>query len=143
VTAAPTTAPPVTAPPPTSAPAGKEAEPLAVAFVRAILTGGDASQYVRTASVVTDAKALLQGYGSTATVAIHPTYVDPNAQAGVGGQCQLIGDVTLQCAVAVGSSGDDGGVLVGVLVSNIPPEAGSPDAPTVPNYVAGIEGLAG
>jgi hypothetical protein len=127
-------------------------EELAVAFVRAATLGEDLSPFVRDNGVAAEASSSLEA-GSEAAAwefSMEPDYVDPLSQGGEGGDCQLIGDVTLTCAVLIGRPATDdmpdpSYSLWAVQVTNIDPNATSPDdpLPPVPYYVVAIEGLAG
>lgn len=137
----------------TPTPSGTPSTPeeLAVAFVRAASTGEDLSSFVHDPAVIAEAAPLEVGPEAAGwEFSMEPDYVDPNSQAGTGGDCQLIGDVTLTCAVLIGRPATDeipdpSFSLYAVLVTNIHPEATDPSdpRPPVPYYVVGIQGLAG
>ena len=143
-----TTTPPTTAAP---APGSPAPEQVAVGFLQAAVTGGDPGQFAPDAAV---AKAATLEWADVAdadragiTVAMEPTFVSPEAQAGGPGECQLVGDITLQCAVIVSpptsAAGEGSPTLYAVYVSNMDP-ASSLDDPKYGDYfVIDFEPLAG
>lgn len=149
-----TTAPPETtttteAPTPTTTPpdTGLAPEDLAVTFVRDAAIGNDLAPYVSDESVADDARDLLEA-GPPAEgwlFEMDPAYVDEMSQVGGPGECQLVGDVTLSCAVRVVAPPTNEGDasshrLFAVFISDVDPEAGGPDdLPRVPYHVVGIE----
>lgn len=153
-----TQAPPPPPPPPTTAApaptADMSSEELAVAFMRDAVDGKDLSRYVMDPSVITEAQQAVESFRppiedpSQVVVEMEPDWLDPNAQSGSPGECQLIGDVTLQCAVVMSrperpeNYGSDSTVY-GVFISTVSPDSDIDNLIPVDPYVAGLVGLAG
>lgn len=143
-----TTAPPTTASPEAGSPTAEE---VALAFLRTAVSGGDTRPYAPDAAVA-DA-ALLEwadvadGDRAGFTVEMEPTYVDPEAQAGGPGQCQLVGDITQQCAVLVSppmsTPGEGSPTLYAVYVTNLDPASSLDDPTYVDYFVIDFEPIAG
>lgn len=141
-----TTAAPATTTTPPSTPV--EAEQVAVAFLRAGIMGGDTRSFVNDQAV---AEAAILEWADVAdadragfTVQMDPTYVEPDSQAGGPGECQLMGDITLQCSVEVTPpSGQGDPALYAVYVTNIDPASSIDDPAYIDYYVVDFERLIG
>jgi hypothetical protein len=120
-------------------------EALAIDFVRAVLTGGDATPFVRDPAVLDDATSALadrRANGGPFEVHMHPIYVDPLSQGDPAGACQFTGDITYTCPVEVRSAGEDVegvSVLYLVAVASEIPTSEAGEFTTVEPYVVGIE----
>ncbi|MEO6988837.1 MAG: hypothetical protein ABI239_09325 [Aquihabitans sp.] len=142
-----TTAPTTTEP----APGPTWPEDVAVGFVRAAINGDDPSSFVNDPAVAAAATLewadVADGDRSGFTVEIDPDYVDPISQGGEGGQCQLMGDVSLQCAVLVSSpataNGEGSPTLYAIYVTNFDPASSLDDPKYVDYFVIDFEPIAG
>ncbi len=144
-----TTAPPTTAGP---QPGPLTAEEVAVSFLRTAVSGGDTRPYAPDKAV---AEAAVLEWADVAdsdrvsfAVEMEPTFVSPDAQAGDAGECQLVGDITLQCAVLVSppmSSGEEGSspTLYAVYVTNVDPASDLDDPRFIDYFVIDFEPIAG
>lgn len=143
-------APETTAAPATTAPdaSSPTAEDVAVSFLRTAVMGGDTRPYVNDQAV---AEAAILEWADVAdadragfTVQMDPTYVEPDSQAGGPGECQLMGDITLQCGIEVTPpSGQGNPALYAVYVTNIDPASDLEDPAYVDYYVIDFERLIG
>ena len=143
-----TTAPPTTASP---EPGSLTAEEVAVAFLRTAVSGGDTRPYAPDTAVAE--KAVLEwadvadGDRAGFTVEMDPTYISPIAQGGEAGECQLVGDITQQCAVLVSppmsTSGEGSPTLYAVYVTNVDPASDLDDPRYIDFYVIDYEPIAG
>ena len=147
-------APETTAAPPTTAspsPSSPTAEEVAVSFLRAAVSGGDTRPYAPDSAV---AEAALLEWADVAdgdrgsfAVEMDPTYVSPDAQAGGPGECQLVGDITQQCAVLVSppssTAGEGSPTLYAVYVTNLDPASDLDDPRFIDYFVIDFEPIAG
>ena len=143
-----TTAPPTTAGP---NPSSLTAEDVATSFLRTAVSGGDTRPYAPDRAVaeaaVLEWADVADNDRSNFIVEMEPTYVDPDSMAGGPGQCQLVGDITEQCAVLVSppmsTAGEGSPTLYAVYVTNVDPASDLDDPRYIDYYVIDFEPIAG
>lgn len=131
-------------------PDGGDLESTAVTFMETVLSGGDASSFVRDPAVLDQARFEDMGPEADYDVSIAEDYQGQLAEPGA---CGLVGDVTIVCYVLVERADVETETVVAVYLTEMPPDAeyvdgqyldanGRPMDPVDP-YVVNVEVVAG